>query len=116
MNLTALNLSGCDDISDEAVRCVVDRLPLLTSLDLGDCARLTDKAAKQVMRLQKLRHLRVGEWFGQESYSASLDPGQIMDRVEWLELGGGFDSRILNLTEFAIQRSAFYCDNEYACD
>ena len=52
--LTMLDLYGCDQITDAAVVAVASRCPLLTTLDLGYCRNITDEAVVTVASIRPL--------------------------------------------------------------
>lgn len=54
--LQTLRLNACDELTDEAVSCIVDALPQLKTLLLWRCSRLTENAARclSTTRLEQL--------------------------------------------------------------
>jgi F-box and leucine-rich repeat protein GRR1 len=59
--LRVIDLTGCTELEDPALACLVNSAPKLRSLTLAKCAKLTDRGMSSVARLGKqLHHLHLG--------------------------------------------------------
>ncbi|XP_042293411.1 dynein regulatory complex subunit 6-like isoform X2 [Sceloporus undulatus] len=60
-HLTTLDLSGCSELSDQAVLTICSRLPALQCLRLGKLPRVTEAGFQRISQLKQLQHLDVSE-------------------------------------------------------
>ncbi|KAH0619552.1 hypothetical protein JD844_000271, partial [Phrynosoma platyrhinos] len=60
-HLTSLDLSGCSELSDQAVLTICSRLPALQCLRLGKLPRVTEAGFQRISQLKHLQNLDVSE-------------------------------------------------------